>query len=41
MSIFHYALKPGGLLFLGTSESPEGSRRLFVPLDRKHRLFQR
>jgi len=40
-STFHYALKPGGLLFLGTAELPETSRRLFVPLDRKHRIFRR
>ncbi|HEX9116057.1 MAG TPA: CheR family methyltransferase, partial [Anaerolineae bacterium] len=39
--IFHYALKPGGVLFLGSAELPESSRRLFVPLDRKHRIFQR
>ena len=41
MSIFHYALRPGGLLFLGSSELPDASRRLFAPVDRKHKLFRR
>jgi two-component system CheB/CheR fusion protein len=40
-AIFHYALKPGGILFLGTSESPGGSGDLFAVLDRKAKLYQR
>lgn len=39
-AIFHYALNPGGVLFLGTSESP-GSGDLFAVLDRKAKLYQR
>ncbi len=38
---FHYALKPGGMLFLGTSESLGGSAELFAALDRKAKLYQR
>jgi two-component system CheB/CheR fusion protein len=35
---FHYALNPGGFLFLGTSETV-GDSRLFLPLDRKWKLY--
>lgn len=37
---FHYALKPGGFLFLGTSESIGQHGDLFAPVDKKHRIFQ-
>ncbi|MEY2428900.1 MAG: two-component system, chemotaxis family, CheB/CheR fusion protein, partial [Verrucomicrobiota bacterium] len=36
---FHYALNPGGFLFLGESESIAGYSDLFEPLDRKHKIF--
>jgi two-component system, chemotaxis family, CheB/CheR fusion protein len=39
--IFHFALRPGGYLFLGTSENISRHQDLFRPLDKKHRLFQR
>ncbi|MCW3051072.1 MAG: signal transduction histidine kinase with CheB and CheR [Chthonomonadales bacterium] len=39
--IFHYALRPGGLLFLGGSENVDDSQMLFVPLDTRHRIFAR
>ena len=39
--IFHFALKPGGFLFLGTSESISQHGDLFERVDRKQRLFQR
>src|SRR5207248_34432 len=39
--VFHYALRPGGYLFLGPSESLAQHSDMFVPLDRKHRLFHR
>jgi two-component system CheB/CheR fusion protein len=39
--VFHYALKPGGFLFLGTSENITQHRDLFAPLEKKNRLFQR
>lgn len=38
---FHYALKPGGYLFLGASESIGTFAKLFEPADRKHRIFAR
>ncbi len=37
---FHYALRPGGLLFLGASESP-GEGGLFVPAAGPQRLYRR
>ena len=39
--LFHYALKPGGVLLLGTSESVGEFADLFAPLDRKSKLYQR
>src|SRR5262245_28892332 len=38
---FHYALRPGGYLFLGTSESLAQYSDLFAPIDKKQRIFQR
>lgn len=37
---FRYALRAGGYLFLGTSEGISQFDDLFVPLDKKHRLFR-
>ncbi len=39
--LFHYALKPGGVLFLGTSEGIGDFGDLFAALDRKNKLYQR
>ncbi len=39
--LFHYALKPGGFLFLGTSETIGEFSDLFATLDRKAKLYQR
>jgi len=39
--LFHYALKPRGILFLGTSEGVGGFAELFSALDRKSKLYQR
>ena len=39
--LFHYALNPGGMLFLGTSETIGVSDDLFAVLDRKSKLYQR
>ncbi|MBE2201159.1 MAG: PAS domain-containing protein [Anaerolinea sp.] len=39
--LFHYALNPGGLLFLGSSESVGEFIQLFATLDRKWKLYQR
>jgi two-component system, chemotaxis family, CheB/CheR fusion protein len=38
---FHYALRPGGFLLLGTSERLARNARLFTELDKKHRLYVR
>jgi two-component system CheB/CheR fusion protein len=38
---FHYALKPDGFLFLGSSESISGFDDLFEPVDRKHKIYSR
>ena len=38
--IFHYALRPGGFLFLGSSESADGVADLFHTVDKKHRLYR-
>jgi two-component system, chemotaxis family, CheB/CheR fusion protein len=40
-SIFHYALRKGGYLFLGPSESVAAPPGLFRTVDKKHRLFAR
>ena len=37
---FHYALKPGGVLFLSPSEGIGDHTDLFEPLSRKHKLYQ-
>ena len=39
--IFHYALRPGGHLFLGAAESVSQHANLFVPVDKRHRIFVR
>ncbi|ANL37531.1 MULTISPECIES: CheR family methyltransferase [Rhizobium] len=39
--IFHFALRPSGILFLGSSENVTRHGKLFAPVDRKNRLFRR
>jgi len=39
MPIFHYALKPGGFLWLGTSESVGGFADLFAPLNKRNKIY--
>lgn len=39
--LFHYVLNPGGLLFLGTSESIGEFSDLFAVLDRKAKVYRR
>jgi two-component system, chemotaxis family, CheB/CheR fusion protein len=41
LPLFHYALKPQGILFLGSSESIGGFESLFTVIDRKGKLFKR
>jgi two-component system CheB/CheR fusion protein len=36
---FHFALRPGGFLFLGSAEAPETVRGQFTPADMRHGLF--
>ncbi|MEX2541756.1 MAG: chemotaxis protein CheB, partial [Trueperaceae bacterium] len=40
-AFFHFALRPGGYLFLGTSESLSQAVEKFSDVDRKARLFRR
>ncbi len=39
--VFHYALRPGGFLFLGSSETLSQHADLFTPADKKTRIFRR
>lgn len=39
--LFHYALRPGGFLFLGSAENLTQHSDLFAPLDKKQRIYQR
>ncbi|HSM36223.1 MAG TPA: CheR family methyltransferase [Longimicrobiales bacterium] len=40
LATFHYALNPGGFLFLGSAESANTPDDLFGPVDKKHRIFR-
>jgi two-component system CheB/CheR fusion protein len=40
LQMFHFALKPGGYLFLGSSESAESVSEYFVPVDKKNRIYR-
>jgi two-component system CheB/CheR fusion protein len=37
---FHFALEPGGYLFIGPSESIDGSNDLFAPMSKEFHIFQ-
>lgn len=39
--LFHYALRPGGYLFLGTAESVGMHEDLFRTVEARHRIYQR
>ena len=39
--LFHFSLKPGGVLFLGSAESIGNATNLFAPLNGKSRIFHR
>jgi two-component system CheB/CheR fusion protein len=41
ISLFHYALQPGGILFLGSSESAGEQGDLFVVQERKAKIYRR
>ncbi len=40
LRIFHFALCPGGYLFLGSSESADACPELFSAVDKKNRLYR-
>jgi two-component system CheB/CheR fusion protein len=41
LPIFHYALKPDGILFLGSSETVGPMTDLFQPLEKRWKIFRR
>lgn len=41
LSLFHYSLNPGGVLFLGGAETIGGFGELFEPIDARFRLYRR
>ena len=40
LEMFRFALKPGGFLLLGTSESAEAAPNLFTVVDKKNRIYK-
>ena len=40
LEMFRFALRPGGYLFLGSSESAEVAESLFTVVDKKHRIYR-
>lgn len=40
LRILHFALRPGGLLFLGGAESTDIAEGLFAAVDKKHRIYR-
>jgi len=40
LQMFHFALRAGGYLFLGTSESADACPELFTTIDKKNRIFR-
>ncbi|PYS47566.1 MAG: hypothetical protein DMG13_27555, partial [Acidobacteria bacterium] len=41
LPLFHYALNPSGILFLGSSETVGGFSDLFVAIDKKHKIYSK
>jgi two-component system CheB/CheR fusion protein len=39
--MFHYALNPGGILFLGSAETTGGFSDLYAPVDSRWKIFER
>ncbi len=39
--LFHFALRPGGFLFLGNSENASRHTQLFAPVEARSRIFRR
>ena len=40
LQMFHFSLRPGGFLFLGSSESADACHELFTPVDKRNRIFR-
>jgi len=40
LETFHFALRPGGFLFLGNSETADSAATLFAPVDKKNRIYR-
>ncbi|MFL9811800.1 PAS domain S-box protein [Stutzerimonas sp. VN223-3] len=40
LRMFHFALNPGGYLFLGNSETADICSHLFAPVDKKNRIYR-
>ncbi len=40
LRMFHFALNPGGLLFLGSSETADACPNLFAVVDKKNRIYR-
>ncbi|MFK0310098.1 CheR family methyltransferase [Pseudomonas sp. NPDC090233] len=40
LQMFHFALKPGGILFLGSSEAADACPELFTPVDKRNRIYR-
>ncbi|MGN8258441.1 CheR family methyltransferase [Pseudomonas sp. SMSB3] len=40
LQMFHFALKPGGYLFMGSSESADACPELFTAVDKRNRIFR-
>jgi two-component system CheB/CheR fusion protein len=40
LETFHFALRPGGLLFLGSAETADAAPEHFMIVDRKHRIYR-
>ncbi|MDB5878296.1 MAG: cheBR, partial [Variovorax sp.] len=40
LETFHFALRPGGLLFLGSAETADAAPDHFTIVDRKHRIYR-
>ena len=41
MALFHYSLNPGGIMILGTSETPGIYREVFAEIDTKLKIYKR
>lgn len=40
LRMFHFALNPGGFLFLGSSETADPCSQFFTPIDKKNRIYR-